>query len=386
MLTTNSEKLITRINQNVFYNEFTFDKTDFITKDNKRVELADNILWLDSLLIIIQIKERNTDKIDSLESLNKWFDNKVLNKAKEQIKNTNEWMKESDGIDIRNGHNHVSTLHYSNLKQIHNVIIYHINEAIPEGFDPEVKYRTQDGLFIHILSSEDYYLICRYLMTPTELHDFLNFREALLSYYPKLHLTERYILAHYFHNSKDLEINTSYIDDLEIICTAIEQNDNKINLFPFLDKFRDSVVRTKDDNAYIEVVKELAKLNRQEIFWFKQRLLDVIKCDTPDPCDIKATYISRTGCAIIIMKPKAEHYKYCENILRNNTEDYKYARRAAKGLGVIVKHDCGDVVLNWCLDSSPWKYNPELEISSNDLLSLFKTNIVEEKNIYEILK
>lgn len=44
MLTTNSEKLITQINQNVFYNEFTFDKTDFITKDNKRVELADNIL------------------------------------------------------------------------------------------------------------------------------------------------------------------------------------------------------------------------------------------------------------------------------------------------------------------------------------------------------
>ena len=43
----------------MFYREFTFDKNDFRASDGNKVELADNVIWLDDLLILIQIKERN---------------------------------------------------------------------------------------------------------------------------------------------------------------------------------------------------------------------------------------------------------------------------------------------------------------------------------------
>ena len=59
MLSNLSEKEITQINQNVFFKEFTFDKNDFIIDGHNKVELADNVLWLDDLMIVIQIKEKD---------------------------------------------------------------------------------------------------------------------------------------------------------------------------------------------------------------------------------------------------------------------------------------------------------------------------------------
>lgn len=382
---TFSEEFITRINQNVFYREFTFDRSEIITDQNNRIELADNILWIDDMLIVFQIKERNELNSKGQSNIENWFINKVLKKAKDQIKNTNTWIRSQHSIDLKNRDEQVITMHPEDIDNIINIIIYHVDAPLPDSFVPDIKYKTQDGLFIHILSSEDYYHICRYLITPAELSDYLKFREDLLSYYPQSPFTEQYILAHYFHNSNDLKMNVSYIDDLEEICTRIEINDNKFNLFPFLDMFRDTVVRTDDNLEYIAIVKELAKLNRQEILWFKQRLLEVINCQNPDPCEIKPLYLERTGCAIMIMKPRADGYVFWENILRNNTEDYKYAKHAAKGLGVIVMHDGNDIILNWCLDYTPWKYNAELEETSKMLTSLLKSRRVQEKPIYELL-
>ena len=86
MLTNNSEQIITTINLNMFYREFTFDKNDFRASDGNKVELADNVIWLDDLLILIQIKERN--HADAKTDQGKWFQNKVLKKAKNQVKNS----------------------------------------------------------------------------------------------------------------------------------------------------------------------------------------------------------------------------------------------------------------------------------------------------------
>jgi len=84
-MTKQSENIVTKISSNVFYKEFTFDKNDFYPQDGKK-ELADNVLWLDNLLFVIQVKERNPKEIKSEEDENKWFNNTVLKTAKNQIK------------------------------------------------------------------------------------------------------------------------------------------------------------------------------------------------------------------------------------------------------------------------------------------------------------
>lgn len=383
---TLSEEFITNINQNVFYKEFTFDRSEILIDQNNVVELADNILWIDDILIVFQIKERNSLKSDSKSNIGNWFSNKVLKKAKEQIKKSNEWIRSCDSIPLKNKNEQILEMHPGEIEKIINVVLYHINETIPETFNPEIKYKTQDGLFIHIFSSVDYFHICRYLETPAELRDYLNFREDLLSFYPTQKFSEQYILAHYFHNSNDLQFNASYIDDLEEICNDIECNDSQLSLSAFLNKFRDSVVPANGGLSYIEIVKELAKLNRQEIFMFKQRLLSVLTGDFQDPFNMKAMYFPRTDCSFIVMKPPIERYPYLETILHNTTEDYKYARHASKGLGAIVLYESGDVLVYWCLISTPWKYDASLEETSKGLLSFFEGKLVKEKYLHDFLK
>ena len=47
---TNSENIISIINSNVFFKEFTFSKNDFKELDTKQnLEFADNVVWLDDI-------------------------------------------------------------------------------------------------------------------------------------------------------------------------------------------------------------------------------------------------------------------------------------------------------------------------------------------------
>lgn len=68
---TESEDLVTRISSNVFYKEFTFHKNNFITPRGQK-ELADNVLWIDDLLFLIQVKERNASEVKTTVEENKW--------------------------------------------------------------------------------------------------------------------------------------------------------------------------------------------------------------------------------------------------------------------------------------------------------------------------
>ena len=81
-----TEKYISSINSDFFFKEFSFSKNKFKTPQGKEeLELADNFVWLDNYLFIIQIKDRN-ETADS--SSLKWFQNKILKTAVKQIKNS----------------------------------------------------------------------------------------------------------------------------------------------------------------------------------------------------------------------------------------------------------------------------------------------------------
>lgn len=143
MLTNYSEQRITTINQNMFYREFTFDKNDFRASDDNKVELADNVIWLDDLLILIQIKERN--HADAKTDQEKWFQNKVLKKAKNQLKNSLKFLKEEQHIFISNPLGQTFDLKTADIRKIHNLIIYHLNEAPTSSVSVVKMYRCTDG-------------------------------------------------------------------------------------------------------------------------------------------------------------------------------------------------------------------------------------------------
>lgn len=94
-----TETTISLINTNVFFREFTFSKNDFIdTEINQKQQYADNVVWLDDIFFIYQIKDRKpTDSDDK-----KWFENKVLKKGVQQIKRTLQYLNTCNEVTITN--------------------------------------------------------------------------------------------------------------------------------------------------------------------------------------------------------------------------------------------------------------------------------------------
>lgn len=215
MLTNTSEQIITAINQNIFYREFTFDKNDFRTSKGNRVELADNVIWLADLLILVQIKERN--KADAKTEQKQWFQNKVLKKAKNQVKTSLKLLKEEQHIYISNPIGQTFDLKTADIRKIHNLIIYHLHEAPDPSVSAIKMYRCTDGTFIHIIESWDYSNLCRYLITPADMDDYLSFRERFLLNVVEMSVPEQYIFVHFFKNPYDLTIRPIFLESLKVL-------------------------------------------------------------------------------------------------------------------------------------------------------------------------
>lgn len=59
-------------------------------------------------------------------------------------------------------------------------------------------YRCSDGTFIHVVYSNDYSCLCRYLITPADMDAYLAFREKLLLNIGDVDVPEQYIFVHFF--------------------------------------------------------------------------------------------------------------------------------------------------------------------------------------------
>lgn len=359
MLSNKSEEEITLINQNVFFKEFTFDKNDFMIDNQSKVELADNILWLDDLLIIIQIKEKNLKGSSSVDT---WLRNKVLNKAKNQIKKTHEYLLANTSIPIANRRNQKHILNIRGIKVVHNLIIYKAECSHDISSAPS-KYITKEDRFIHFLRLEDYGHICRYLITPVELSEYLFFREEFLRKNNVAgNLPEQYMLAHFFQNPTDLTLNFLYLQKLSGICKRILQTENDFYIGYFLSMMKDTLYGDNGSSDYLHIIRELARMNREEMKIFKERFRVVITEDPKSlPVLMKRFALERTDCGFVLMKLNRKFETDWYNALTNFTIEYKYRRKLGKCVGLIILPDGEYFNLKWCYIQGTWQYDAFLE-------------------------
>jgi uncharacterized protein (UPF0297 family) len=198
------------INSQTFFKEFSFSKNCFITKDNTKFEFSDYILLLNGHLIIFQFKQRN-DKTESVKTELKWLENKVLKKAKNQIKRSLGYLLSLDEILVENERGHIFNIKVPDVKEIYKVIIYLYPNNKPSIFEPIKFYISKTAGFIHIFDFYSYKLICDVLYTPIEIINYLKFRESYLTLvFEAKKESEKYLLGRYLLSPKalDIEIDT----------------------------------------------------------------------------------------------------------------------------------------------------------------------------------
>lgn len=267
---TKSENIVTRVNSNIFYKEFTFDKNNFVSDDGDTKELADNILWLDDLLFIIQIKERNPGDVKSKEDENNWFKNKVLNRAKSQISKSLKLFQENDKINIKNIRGHLLDISKVNIGRVKKIIIYMPNSSLISEENKSIKFykSTQSGS-INIFNIDDYSNICKTLITPTELNEYLEFRERFCLKHGDNSYSEEYVLAHFLNTDDESDINRNYTEIFNNLAEDFEDFDVSSIIIPFPDK-----IFPRENSSPVDyhlILKEIAKLKRYELLEFKKR-------------------------------------------------------------------------------------------------------------------
>ena len=175
------ENDIAKLNEHFFFQEFTFSKNQFSPVPGNEVELADNLIWLDEMIIVFQLKERNVSGDSTVEAERKWFEKKVLGVATGQITDTLTYLNSSHQIDVENHRGHRFLLISSNVSTVHKVVCYATVHELPDECRRKKFHISSTAGVIHLFSAHDYLGIVQTLLTPSELSEYLDFREELIN-------------------------------------------------------------------------------------------------------------------------------------------------------------------------------------------------------------
>ncbi len=357
---TESEAHIAKLNSTYFFKEFSFSSTKF--KENNRgeeLELADNVVWLDDLLLITQIKERNKSNDGNIEN---WFARKVLRKAVKQIKDTIKYFEKYNDISIKNEKGHLLNVTEAIKNAPIKLIAYHCDESLSEKNRFLKFYQSKDVGLIHLFHIEDYNGICNILITPFEIKDYLNFRELLysrhkdiLNIYP-----EQYILGHYIETTDVSEINPKYIENL----TNLVHDESDFDVSFIIENFKEKIRLKPDKLEYYSIIKEIAKLNRSDLRAFKERFNFVIDKAKNQEFTLPTRMTSlNSNCGFIFTVLEYKQKNRWKTALTNFIEAHKYDQRLNKTIGMVVYFNPNDKYfdINWGLVEFEWEYNKEFE-------------------------
>lgn len=359
---TESEDLVTKISSNVFYKEFTFHKNDFITPDGQK-ELADNVMWIDDLLFIIQVKERNISDIKTELEENKWFDNTVLKKAKNQVKDSLNFFSLYTEIKVKNVRNHTIDISKADTTRINKLIIYKSNSSLITDENKSLKFCHSSIIGnIHLFNVEDYLGICEILITPSELDEYLKFREKIFLKHPEIITLypEQYILGHFLKTDDESIINPEYIQSFTKLKSDFDDFDLSFMLENFVDKI--PVESDKSPDVYYPIIREIAKLNRNELAMFKERYSKMIEHVKENSFSVPYRFmVSRTGCGFVFVPLMNDVASLWKNALLNSIDVYKYKRNLSKCLAVSAYKDGEYFNINWGFAEHDWEHDDELE-------------------------
>jgi len=380
-----TEDLVNEINQNVFFKEFTYSKNDFkITNGN--LELADHLVWLDDIFFIFQIKDRAQSENSDDE---KWFQNKVINKGVKQIKSTLKYLNDYEQIALHNNKGHVFNLVKAKQLNARKVIIYTPNQNFSDEKRNLKFYESSQAGLIHLFHSEDYTWICKYLITPAEIEEYLGFRENLYQAQKKfiVALPEQYVLGHFLQTINVDHLDAKYINNLKIIDDEIEDFD----MSGVINNFTKDLRFSGEVTEYYFIIREIAKLKRSELVEFKKRFVMAMeKCKLDTITTPYRIYTPRTDCAFVFIPLPKSRVNSWMNPLKNYTLAHKYTQKAGKGLGVAIMPfaEKGEnyIDVNWIFVEQKWEHDPEMEELLDKNFPFRKVNTKEVTNRYNLPK
>lgn len=357
------EGQIAETNADFFLREFSFSQTEIKVPNRTQVELADHVIFIDNVIVIFQLKERNEETTESKKEIS-WYQSKILNKAVKQIKDTISYLQK-EKISLTNDRGHTIDLPQGLTGcRVLKIIVYSPGQKLPEIIMRQKVYVSSSVGFIHLLRLEDYRRLLFSLVTLPEIIEYFEYREKLCLAFPseaKI-LPEQALVGHYIRGDLSMSPTASDAERL-----ASLGNSESFDISGILQKFKDKTHATKvepglpSQSDYYKILKEVLYLNRSGLEQFKNRFMWAW-----DNCGIEIKVPTRfmvpdRGCGFIFIPiPNGEEYR-SELILNNLTILGKYESRYSRYLGIAFKKDGEFRLLDWMYCEGEWKEDPEKE-------------------------
>jgi hypothetical protein len=363
------EQHLSQINENIFFKEFSFSRNKFLPAQETELEFADHVVWLDELLVTFQLKERELSGIHTQETEIKWFEKKVLGMATRQIRDTLRYLNTYDEIGITNERGHVFNVVAGKANQPIHVVSYSPHDLLPAAHRRKKFHFSETAGFIHLIPVYDWVGICQALITPAEIAEYLAFRQSVsVKHESRVNgLAEQALLGQFLYGTLDAEPDTSFTRYLRLFVLAHDEFDMSHILKIFADRIikiiQISPTRAvAEEHQYYQVLKELAKLNRNEMKAVKFRYdLCIEKCKDGEfelPYRITSP---RTGCGFVFIVVTKDHVPTTVNALKNFTHAHKYDQKLNKCIGISFARDGEYYDVGWCYLEEPWIHDDEIE-------------------------
>jgi len=355
------EDTVGELNSAYFFREFTYSRNTFRPTPRGELELADKVVWLDDLLIVSQIKERNAPVGTAPDRERRWFADEVLKKATRQIRDTLGYLKGFPQIEVTNNRGHRFNLTTTQISHLHKLVIYHPNDLLPSECRSRKHHTSRTAGLIHLIGSADYLTILSTLVTPAEISEYLSFRETLANRWPDamLAVSERAIVGQYIRNLPQELPGARF----EAYVDVVQQTVKDWDISPIIRLFMDRKNTRGPKEADYRILKELARLNRAQMAEFRKRWQFSMKKALADEFSVPNRFTASNGCGFVFIPLRRQDLPNRHNALINFTRLNKYDQKLDRCIGLsFIAEGRGDWCdVQWCRMERAWTECPDLD-------------------------
>lgn len=254
-----SEEMLSAFAQMYFYKELVQDRLRFSEAGSTEKELADLLLNLGDIVLAIQLKAREeADKTDDQEKEIKWLNHKCKN-AKKQVKDSIRYIRTGSLPDFENGRNQQVSV--DSEADIIPLIIF-MNNNIGNNYEHILRRHSKDGMDINCLSYKDFETVCKILITPIEIADYLKWR---LDFY------QEYGNPNFFFFDEEAVLHR-FLDERYGIIDAKEMEAYVVPFQWMLHQLPERVVVESAGNSSYPLILFFSHFDRKEIKVFVERI------------------------------------------------------------------------------------------------------------------
>lgn len=354
------EQFVAELNANVFMREFAFSATTLNVPGTGQLEIADHLVLIGGLGLAFQLKERTGGETSSPAELRSWFDNKVKKKGVKQIRATQEMLRRFRGSVLMNERGHPVPVDVPEPTSLINIIIYKVGAQAK--FHAEPFYESSTAGFVHLISDIDYFNVCRFLATPTEVMEYFHFREDML----KRQLSrgsfvhESALVGQFMAGSADDEPHSRFA----VALSALVDDTDDWELSFITRNLGDQIAyREGDESAtsHYKILTQLALLSRSELKEFKKRLRLTLEDLREDRFEIPYRMaVPRTDCGFLLFSVPSDLYDKARIALHNFSLASKYDFRVTHHLSLCAKKSGEHIDIEWMYIEGPFEEDPEM--------------------------